>query len=152
MQLRLLRFNVYIINDSIFNSPEQFIICHQVNPYGKMGKGIALEIKRRFPRVYKEYKKYCESNSINYLYGRSLIVLDNGRYVANLFGQYGWTTDYDFLKRALIDLKMQKDTMKIAMPIAVPYGMSCGLANGDWKIVSRIIDEIFGESAVAYKI
>jgi len=36
------------------------LICHQVNPYGIMGAGVALQIKERFPKVYQEYKRYCK--------------------------------------------------------------------------------------------
>ena len=28
------------------------------------------------------------------------------------------------------------------MSIAIPYGIGCGLAGGDWEIVSNIIDDV----------
>lgn len=32
--------------------------------------------------------------------------------------------------------------------IAIPYGIGCGLAGGDWKIVKQMIDDILGECDV----
>ena len=31
-------------------------ICHQVNCQGVMGSGVALQIKRKYPQAYKDYK------------------------------------------------------------------------------------------------
>lgn len=38
------------------------------------------------------------------------------------------------------------------LSIAIPYKIGCGIANGDWDIVSKIIDKVFGDSIVVYKL
>ena len=35
------------------------VILHQVNCLGKMGAGIALQLAKMFPDMYKDYKSYC---------------------------------------------------------------------------------------------
>ncbi len=43
---------------SIFDSRAQVLVC-PVNCVGVMGKGLALEFKRRFPNLEKRYKAMC---------------------------------------------------------------------------------------------
>ena len=34
------------------------------------------------------------------------------------------------------------------MSIAIPYGIGCGLAGGNWLTVKRILSEVFADSNV----
>ena len=52
----------YIIGD-IFTSPAQ-VIVNTVNTVGVMGKGIALEFKKRYPRMFELYKTACEKKRL----------------------------------------------------------------------------------------
>ncbi len=45
-----------IIEGNLFDTDAKFI-CHQVNCMGKMGSGVALQVRQRFPHVYEEYKR-----------------------------------------------------------------------------------------------
>ena len=45
---------IKIIEGNILNAEED-IICHQVNCRGKMGSGLAKQIRDKYPDVYKEY-------------------------------------------------------------------------------------------------
>lgn len=47
------------ISGNIFNSKADVLI-NTVNCVGAMGKGIALEFRRRYPCMFDEYKKTCE--------------------------------------------------------------------------------------------
>lgn len=39
------------------------------------------------------------------------------------------------------------------LKIAIPYGIGCGIANGDWNIVYKIIEEVFDDYEVTlYKL
>lgn len=57
----------------LFNSEAQTIV-NAVNCVGAMGKGIALEYKKRFPDMFADYKKKCANNEVRlgqpYLYKR----------------------------------------------------------------------------------
>lgn len=73
--------------------------------------------------------------------------------VANLFGEYSFTesiapyenrhTDYDALKKALLDLKDFCKDNEIT-EISIPYKLGCGLAGGDWDgVVYPMLQELF---------
>lgn len=99
-----------------------------------MGAGIAKVIKNKWNSVYTQYANYCK----NFEYSKNLLgkcqICVTGefpiKFVANLFGEYSFTesvapfenrhTDYDALKKALLDLKdFCKDT-----EIGIPYKLS----------------------------
>ena len=51
------------IRGNIFNSKAQAIV-NTVNCVGIMGKGIALEFRRRYPDMFKEYQSSCEKGEL----------------------------------------------------------------------------------------
>lgn len=118
------------------------IIAHQVNCLGVMGAGIALQIKRAYPKMYSHYKNYCNQVSDKlgtiFLYNHS----ENLR-VANLFAQENIRgpvdTDYAALEQCFDMLASY--AQEEGLPVYLPYGIGCGLAGGDWKIVSKLIEK-----------
>lgn len=142
-------------NGNLFDSKAE-VLCHQVNTFGVMGAGIAAEVKKRFPGVYEEYKKTCELYKIM---GRSkegkALVLKTGnekdQYIANLFGQKDWMTEYSLLESALRDLLWWMETHGKKY-VAFPYNMSCGLASGNWNIVRAMIEGIFCDTGIQVEI
>ena len=50
-----------IINGDIFESDADAIL-HQVNCQGKMGSGVARQVKERYPFVYELYKQACDND------------------------------------------------------------------------------------------
>lgn len=111
--LTLLKHMVYV-NETTGDllKVKEDIYGHQTNCLGIMGGGIALNIRKLFPNVYKQYNKYCEDkNKSRALMGDCLVVNTNtGKMIANLFGQYGigcrkTQTEYKYLKTALLKLK-----------------------------------------------
>lgn len=128
------------------------IICHQVNCKGVMGSGIAKQIRTKYPEVYEEYHKYCESanlvsNSASMLGNAQFIECADGKVVANLFGQNNFGkdgasyTDYKSLKSAFI--KLYEYMVNNKKSLAIPSRIGCGLGGGDWDIVYYMINEIF---------
>ena len=119
------------ITDDILNIKTGFI-CHQVNCYGVMGAGLALSIKKKYPKVFDEYKKLCSSNHPKNLLGMIQIVKvsDNLR-IVNVFsqlnyGKSGLYTRYDQLESCLLRLN---EIAKITNSnIYLPYKIGCGLA------------------------
>ena len=53
---------IFRIGD-IFSS-EMKTLVNTVNCVGVMGKGIALEFKKRYPKMYREYMAMCERGHI----------------------------------------------------------------------------------------
>lgn len=134
---------IEIINGNIFDGNDD-IICHQVNTYGVMGAGIALQIKERFPDVYTVYYEICHEYKSNQLMGN---VLFCNQYappiIANFFSQYNMATDYQAMfscfKAVYNYAKRNNKT------VAIPYKIGCGIAVGDWNIVYDMIREIFSQ-------
>ena len=60
-----------VIIDDIMSSKKQTLV-NTVNCVGVMGKGIALEFKRKYPDMYKEYVSRCKEHAVRpgkpYLY------------------------------------------------------------------------------------
>ncbi|MFW9874155.1 MAG: macro domain-containing protein [Candidatus Thorarchaeota archaeon] len=54
---------IYKINENIFKS-EADALVNTVNCKGIMGKGLAKEFKERYPEMFKDYRKKCESNQL----------------------------------------------------------------------------------------
>ena len=80
--------NVTIVNEDLLEANLD-IIGHQVNGLGIMSGGIALQIKKRYPLVYKEYKKICNPLLPKKNLGKCQVVstqIGDDKYIANLFG------------------------------------------------------------------
>lgn len=123
------------------------IIVHQVNCKGVMGAGLALQIRRTYPEVYLKYKDVCDTGHASL--GTCLILSVGELSVANLFSQNGYGrgrchTDYQALGKCLNDLYEWAN----GCDIHIPYGIGCGLAGGDWSIVSVLIDTFIPDATV----
>lgn len=124
------------------------VICHQVNCQGVMGSGIAKQVREKYPNVYTEYQTYCKAAKESML-GKVLIVpTEDGFSIANLFGQnnYGYDgnlyTSYDKLHECLEYVKV----FGLNRTIAIPYLMGCYRGGGDWNVVYKMIEDLFGDS------
>lgn len=124
------------------------IICHQVNCLGIVGAGLASQIKEFFPRAYYLYKQFCKENTPIQLLGKAQMVPCGSKIVANLFGQNGVghksvQTNYKALHNAIDSVLCEVVHGEYkGKTVAFPYGLGCGLAGGDWSIVSKSIESI----------
>ena len=133
------------------------IICQQVNCKGVMGAGLAKQIRNRYPDIYDYYRHAYTGNHLklgNVLFFDTLN--DNNQIIANLCGQDGYGrgmryTDYDALKTCLNTVKTYATTNNIDR-IGIPYGMSCGLAGGNWDVVTNIIKDVFKDTNITIEI
>ena len=136
------------------------IICHQVNCKRAMGRGIAGQIRQKWPKVYEDY---CYN--IDYMYENDFVKqssdllgmiswteLEDNKYVMNFFSQDEYYprdrchTDYEaFTKccKALKNFITEYNLDKSKTIIGLPYKIGCGLAGGDWDVVSAIIEREF---------
>ena len=133
------------------------VICHQVNCQGVMGSGIAKQVRTKYPNVYTEYKKWCDISSPKALLGKSQFVETVEKYdtsflgIFNLFGQekFGYDgkcyTDYNALYKCFTKVKECLPTDR-KYTVAIPYLMGCHRGGGDWNIVYKMIEEVFGDS------
>lgn len=137
---------------NLLDAPEN-VICHQVNCQNVMGAGVAKTIYTRWPEVKRAYHRYCScfKDPENLLGQVQIVEVAPNKQVANIFGQleYGRDkhrryTDYSALTNAFNQIRFECSGKSLAFP----YGFGCGLANGDWKIVRKMMDIYFGEMDV----
>jgi O-acetyl-ADP-ribose deacetylase (regulator of RNase III) len=139
-----------IINGDILEIDEG-IICHQVNCRGFFNKGLAQKIRQKYPVVYQNYIDYHNKFGWN-LGDIQVINISKTLSVCNIAGQLnygkGLQTDYKALRFAMEGLsKIYLEDTRYN-PCYIPYGMGCGLAGGDWEIVSKIIEEIIPNAVI----
>ena len=71
-------------NDDIFNANVEALV-NTVNCVGVMGRGIALQFKKRFPENFTEYEKACKKNEVvpgkMFVYSTGNIL--NNRFIIN---------------------------------------------------------------------
>ncbi|MGG4362819.1 macro domain-containing protein [Bacillus subtilis] len=136
------------------------IICQQVNCKGVMGAGLAKQIRKKYPKCFEDYSLYVENRGYDadVLLGGVHYYRDkSGKVIANLFGQNGFgrekqQTDYTSLRRAFHNVKNKvtcMDDQDGGKSVAIPYGIGCGLAGGNWDVVQEIIDEVFADYEVS---
>jgi O-acetyl-ADP-ribose deacetylase (regulator of RNase III) len=126
------------------------IIGHQVNCQGVMGSGVAKQISNKWPIVYNSYKALCNVNTPFNLLGKCQFVETKDIIIANLFAQkdYGYDnklyTSYAALHNAFLSLRDYSEINNIT--VALPYNIGCKRGGGEWEIVYKILDSLFGDS------
>lgn len=148
---------IKVIKGDLLDFPDGISgIIHGCNTRNNFGAGIALAIKKKFPEAYAaDSRAYTNSTAV--LGNFSFAELDDNRSVYNLYQQSTWhkkgghdiPLSYDAL---LCGLKKVRDYhfQKFVTPgkLGIPWCMGCGLAGGNWNIVSEIIRETFAENEV----
>lgn len=132
-------------------------ICHQVNCQGKMGSGIAGQIKERWPAVYTDYRNFYSYQSLkgpnSELLGSVIATsIPNedwpDKVVLSLFAQenYGYDgrryTSYDAFWNCLHEIK---EAVPKGSTIGFPEKIGCGLGGANWRIIYNMIHEVLAE-------
>ena len=147
------------VKGDLLNSDCDYI-CHQVNCQGRMGAGIAKQIRDRFPEVYEKYMKRYDDTIWRGYSGEHMLgsidvvrLRNSDRFVINMYSQadygYGKTryTSYDAFEWALKEIKLE---VPIGYTIGFPKNIGCGLGGGDWRIISILIESVLGDDYDVY--
>ncbi len=124
---------VTVLVGDIFKSKAQTLV-NTVNTVGIMGKGLALEFKRQFPDMFKEYSDICKRRELKlgrpYLY-RPLLP----PYIVLFPTKEDWrsVSKVSAIEEGLEYLKSKYREWGI-ISLAVPP-LGCGLGELDWNIV-----------------
>lgn len=126
------------------------VLCHQTNFEGVMGAGVAFAIRRKLltESQYQKYVQYCNQHGDKALGTTQFLQIGKKRFIANCFSQRdfikdGTLTDYDALRHCLYDV--HNFAAERGLSVAIPAGMGCGIAGGNWDIVSGMIYAIFSK-------
>ncbi len=127
------------------------IIVHGCNCFNTMGSGIAKEIKQRCPEAYEADCKTVRGDKSKLgTYSSAAFETNNSEeffVVINMYTQYRYGkdkvhVDYEAIREGFRSLgeEIREWGEDGWSTVAYPK-IGCGLAGGDWSIVSKIIDE-----------
>lgn len=126
--------NITVLIGDLFESHAQ-TLTNTINTVGVMGKGIALQFKKHFPDMYKDYLHRCEQNGVKigepYLFKDSLF----DKWVLNFPTKEHWRSPsrLDAIQKGLRHIQAHYKEWGIESLAVPPLG--CGEGNLEWRIV-----------------
>jgi O-acetyl-ADP-ribose deacetylase (regulator of RNase III) len=132
---------------NIFDSKCQ-VLVNPVNCVGVMGKGLALEFKRKFPKMFEEYKQHCKDKEM--LPGRPVLYNTGKRFIQ--YDEYidrlvlcfptkdHWKhiSEVEYITGGLYYIRNNYKRLKIKS-IAFP-ALGCGCGQLRWDIMLPIME------------
>ncbi|QZA08824.1 macro domain-containing protein [Mycolicibacter heraklionensis] len=122
-------------------------LINTVNCVGIMGKGIALQFKRRYPENFKAYERACKHNEVRIgtMFVTETLELEGPRYIVNFPTKQHWRSpsQLSFIQAGLKDLIHVIQDLGLTS-IAIP---PLGAGNGglDWRDVEPLLLESFSD-------
>lgn len=135
----------YVKGDLLL-TPYDYIL-HGCNAQGVMGSGVALAIRNKYPKAFKDYEDHFKEVGLN-LGDAICSKQDDGKVIINAITQdyYGRNgskyVSYDAIDKVTKDINQYfrspfpRQTGSVAMPM-----IGAGLGGGDWYIISAIIEK-----------
>jgi len=135
---------IKIVEGNILDCSEK-IIVHQVNLEGHMNGGLAKQLSDKYNGLEKNYAlslKIAELYKIRPLGSTHHYMTQDNKIIFNCFTQdSNYNTKYNLVKGNFNIVKLF--ARKNNLSIAIPYGYGCGIANGKWDKIYKIIEEVF---------
>ncbi|NHF66827.1 type II toxin-antitoxin system antitoxin DNA ADP-ribosyl glycohydrolase DarG [Xanthomonas hortorum] len=137
------------MNNITFKVGDMFLtnadaIVNTVNCVGVMGKGVALEFKRRWPENYKFYKKACDKRELR---PGKMLIFDRGgifdaegpRFLVNFPTKDHWRSKskVEYIESGL-DALVEEIKVRSIKSIALPP-LGCGNGGLDWALIRPLI-------------
>lgn len=126
------------VEGNIFDSPAQ-VIVNTVNTVGVMGKGIALEFKKRYPEMFERYKIACEKRILTI---GKLMFISAPDHMLLLFPtkeNWRYPSKLSYIEKGLkqfCDNYAQRGITSIAFP-----KLGCGNGELDWEEVRPLMEK-----------
>lgn len=126
------------LKGDIFNSPAK-VLVNTVNTVGVMGKGIALEFKKRYPEMFKLYQSKCDDKSFDI--GNLLLWKKDEKWVLLFPTKKHWRSPSKLsdIEKGLEKFAQNYDKLGIES-IAFPK-LGCGNGGLDWEDVKPIMEK-----------
>ena len=130
------------VKGNIFNSQMETIV-NPVNCVGVMGKGLALEYKKRYPALFLSYKSTCARKLI--IPGRVYVSRQQDKKVLLFPTKDHWTdpSKYEYIDSGLSYFAKNYKDLNI-QSCAFPR-IGCGLGGLDWEKVKALLEKHLGD-------
>lgn len=134
------------MKEIFFSSPAQTLV-NTVNTVGVMGKGIALEFKKRYLAMYEQYKKYCDDGSLTI--GKLMLWRDEPDHWLLMFPtKTTWRkpSDLSYIEAGLkkfTDTYTDKGITSAAFP-----RLGCGNGGLNWEDVKPLMEKYLGPLSI----
>jgi O-acetyl-ADP-ribose deacetylase (regulator of RNase III) len=127
---------------NLFNSKAQTLV-NTVNCAGVMGKGVALEFKKRFPEMFEEYHTQCLNGRV--MPGVLIVYKKSNPWVLNFPTKEHWKgkSKLTYINQGLQALKTNYQVWNITS-LAMP-ALGCGLGGLDWQDVRPLIEKYLAD-------
>ena len=124
---------------NIFDSPAEALV-NPVNCVGAMGKGLALQFRKRYRKNYEDYKLACIEGRLQL--GRVLLYREPDKWIINFPTKYHWKehSELSSIKTGLEDLKFKINYTGINSA-AIP-ALGCGLGELKYSDVRPLLEEV----------
>lgn len=131
--------SVKFVQGDLLASPSLSAIAHGCNCAGAMGKGIALGIKNRWPKMFAEYKKRCLAKEFKL--GDVFVWQENGMTIFNLGTQTSWKTkaDVSAIRVSVNEMLRLAEKMQL-LEVGLPK-IGAGLGGADWREIRALLIE-----------
>lgn len=138
-----------LVNHNIVNTTARYII-HGCNAQGKMGAGVALEVRKKWPEVFRAYSQVCKLRNAEEIVGTCISTPTNdGHVIGNLITQKyygrGVFARPSWIQSSIVEFITQFRPEVIASP-----KIGCGLGGLLWADVSPIYKQIEEEYNVEF--
>lgn len=135
----------YHRGEDIFQSDAQVLVI-PVNCAGVMGKGLALEAKKRFPGNFEAYRAHCRQGLL--WPGRLLYHVEDGKGLVNFPTKRHWThpSRMEDIQKGLPSLRKLLEDVN-AESVAIP-ALGVGLGGLPWISVEVAITDCFETSTM----
>ena len=129
------------IQGNQFDSAAQ-VITNTVNCVGVMGKGIALDFKKRFPAMFNDYQARCKSLQVKP--GTPYLWEDDRTQILNFPTKRHWNepSHLEDIDAGLAYLARNHDALGIRS-LALP-ALGCGNGGLEWSTVKSLIEKHLG--------
>lgn len=134
------------IRGNLFTSNAK-ILVNTVNTVGVMGKGIAADFKKIYPKMFEEYMSLCEKGQLDI--GELYLYKTSNKWILNFPTKKHWKSPstVEYIEKGLQKLVEQATKLQLR-DIAMPK-LGCGNGGLDWETqVKPIVEKYLKKSPI----
>lgn len=128
----------YVQGDLLKSNAEALV--NAVNCVGVMGKGIALQFKKQYPKMFNSYRSICYNKKLTP--GHLHYFKEKDKFIINFPTKDDWRnpSKIEYIENGLVSLVKLIKKLNLKS-IAIPM-LGCGNGGLDWKEVNTLIINI----------